>query len=99
MLGQALRIAVGYDDSGVTLQRNAGTQFADLACTDGVLIGDRRGVRIPLRTFTPNAPSGASTLLIHPQGINALFRQSGSDFTLKAESMRTRLSGIPSVPA
>jgi dienelactone hydrolase len=73
VLGQALRISVGYDDSGVTLQRNAGTQFADLACTDGVLIGDRRGVRVPLRTFTPNAPSGASILLIHPQGINALY--------------------------
>jgi len=77
VLGQALRIAIGYDDSGVTLQRNGGTQFADLACTDGVLIGDRRGVRVPFRTFMPDTPSGtpsgASTLLIHPQGINALY--------------------------
>jgi dienelactone hydrolase len=73
VLGQALRIAVGYDGSGVTLQRSGKAQFAGLACSDGVLIGDRRGVRVPVRTFMPSAPSGASTLLIHPQGIRALY--------------------------
>lgn len=77
VLGQALRIAMGYDDSGVTLQRNGETRYADLACTDGVLIGDRRGVRVPFRTFVPDAPSGTpsgtSILLIHPQGIHALY--------------------------
>jgi dienelactone hydrolase len=73
VLGQALRIAVGYDDSGVTLQRKTETQFAGLACRDGVLIGDRRGVRVPFRSFTPDTPAGVSILLIHPQGINALY--------------------------
>ena len=72
-LGESLRIAVGYDDSEVTLQGSIDSRFADLVCQDDVLIGDRRGVRVPLRTFRPETPSGKRTLLIHARGINALY--------------------------
>ena len=73
ILGEALRIAIGYDDTTVTYQHNAKTQFSHLTCEDGTLIGNRRKVRVPIRTFTPESPSDASTLLIHPHGMNALY--------------------------
>jgi dienelactone hydrolase len=73
ILGEALRITIGYDDSTVTYERETETQFAGLACEDGILIGTRRNIRIPIRTFTPETPSNTSTLLIHPQGTNAIY--------------------------
>ena len=73
ILGEALRIAIGYDDTTVTYQHNAKTQISHLTCEDGTLIGNRRKVRVPIRTFTPESPSDASTLLIHPHGMNALY--------------------------
>ena len=30
-------------------------------------------MRVPIRTFTPESPSGTSTLLIHPHGMDALY--------------------------
>jgi len=68
VLGEALRLAVGYDDSGATLMGDAEGEREGLAYVDGVLMGDARGVEISLRTFRPAAPSGASTLLVDPQG-------------------------------
>ena len=65
ILGEALRITVGYDDSTVTYQHNTKE--------NGTLIGNRRNVRVPIRTFTPESPSDTSTLLIHPQGMDALY--------------------------
>ncbi len=73
VLGEALRITVGYDDSTVTYERETETQFANLACEDGTLIGNQRNIRIPIRTFIPENPANTSTLLIHPQGINAIY--------------------------
>ena len=73
VLGHALRIAVGYDSSSAAWQRRADTQFAGLPCTDGLLVGSRRGVRVPLRVFSPDIPAGSAILLIHPQGVNALY--------------------------
>ncbi len=73
VLGEALRLAVGYDECAVTYRCIGATCVADLTGEDGTLIGDRRRVRVPIRTFVPDAPSGASTLLIHPHGMNALY--------------------------
>ncbi|MDA0745204.1 MAG: hypothetical protein O2954_01720 [bacterium] len=73
VLGEALRIAVGYDDSDAGLQGRTSTEWAGLTCEEYVLIGNRRGVHVPVRCFTPDAPSGVSTLLIHPQGAGALY--------------------------
>ena len=70
-LGQALCIAVGYDNSPVTYQTENDTSDTDLTCEDGLLIGEKRDVSVPLCTFNPNAET--ATLLIHPQGINALY--------------------------
>jgi pimeloyl-ACP methyl ester carboxylesterase len=72
-LGEALCIAIGYDHTTVTYQHNAKTQISHLTCEDGTLIGNRRKVRVPIRTFTPETPSDTSTLLIHSHGINALY--------------------------
>jgi dienelactone hydrolase len=71
ILGQALRIAIGYDDSPVTYQMENDTSDENLTSEDGLLIGERRHVTVPLCTFNPNAET--ATLLIHPQGINALY--------------------------
>lgn len=73
VLGRALRVAVGYDDSAVLYERDAETRFADMPCEDGTLIGSRRGVRVPIRTFVPDAPSGTSALLLHARGMDALY--------------------------
>lgn len=64
-LGEALRITVGYDHSTVTYEYKAQK--------DGTLIGNRRNVHVPIRTFTPETPSDTSTLLIHPHGMDALY--------------------------
>jgi len=71
ILGQALRIAIGYDDSPVTYQTENDTSDENLTSEDGLLMGERRNVTVPLCTFNPNA--NTATLLIHPQGINALY--------------------------
>lgn len=73
VLGRALRVAVGYDDSAVLYERDSETRFADMPCEDGILIGSRRGVRVPIRTFVPDAPSGTSALLLHARGMDALY--------------------------
>ena len=73
VLGQALRVAVGYGDSAVVYERDAGTRFAAMPCEDGTLIGSRRGSRVPIRTFVPAAPSDTSALLLHPRGMDALY--------------------------
>lgn len=72
-LGQTLRIAVGHDDTTVTYEGGSRTQFSNIACQTGTLIGDRRNVRVPIRTFTPDSPTEISTLLIHTNGMNALY--------------------------
>lgn len=70
-LGQALRIAVGYDESDVSYQTENDTSDEHLTSEDGILTGERRNVQVPLCTFNPNA--NTATLLIHPQGINGLY--------------------------
>jgi dienelactone hydrolase len=71
LLGRGLRIAIGYDNSPVTYQKENDTSDEGLTSEDGLLIGARRNVRIPLCTFNSNAKT--ATLLVHPQGINALY--------------------------
>ncbi|MBT5828635.1 MAG: hypothetical protein HOH77_00460 [Candidatus Latescibacteria bacterium] len=70
-LGQALRTAIGYDNSAVAYQTINDTSDDNLKSEDGLLIGERRNVPVPLCTFNPNADT--ATLLIHPQGVNALY--------------------------
>jgi len=70
-LGQALRIAVGYDESDVSYQTENDTSDEHLTSEDGILTGERRNIQVPLCTFNPNA--NIATLLIHPQGINGLY--------------------------
>ncbi|MDA0708854.1 MAG: hypothetical protein O3B73_01430 [bacterium] len=71
LLGQGLRIAVGWDDSPVGYQAVNNTSDDELTSEDSVLIGEKRTVAVPLCTF--NSGSETATLLVHPQGINALF--------------------------
>ncbi|MGY8827309.1 MAG: alpha/beta hydrolase family protein [Candidatus Latescibacterota bacterium] len=68
VLGEALRLAVGYDESSATLQGATKGACADLPYVDSVLVGDIRGVKIPLRTFMPATSCGVSTVLIDPLG-------------------------------
>ena len=70
-LGQALRIAVGHDASPVTYQTENDTSDNILTSEDGFIISKKRNVQVPMCTFNPNAKM--ATLLIHPQGINALY--------------------------
>lgn len=72
VLGEALRLAVGYDDSGAVLQGRKQGEFAGIACRDEILLGQLRGVEVPVRTFAPENPCAISTLLISPQGAPAL---------------------------
>ena len=77
VLGEALRLAVGYDDSGVAVQEGSEGEWAGLAYMDARLTGTVRGVEIPLRSFavektSAKKTSDVATLLIHPQGAEAL---------------------------
>ncbi len=72
VLGEALRLAVGCDDSAVSFRESAKGEYAGLTCVDGQLTGSLRGVEIPMRGFAAAKSSAVSTLLIHPQGAGAL---------------------------
>lgn len=72
VLGGALRLAVGYDDSRAALQGGTEGEFEGLIYSDATLVGDLRGVEVPVRRFAPENPSGTSTLLVGPEGALAL---------------------------
>jgi hypothetical protein len=71
ILGQAFCIAVGYLKTNVAYQYNTHMQKAEPSFEEALLTCPRRNIQIPIRTFNPQQPT--QTLLVHPQGINALY--------------------------
>ena len=71
IFGRGLGLAIGWDQSGAVYRRARARRVSGLSCEEGTIIGDRRGVQIPVRIFHAGQP--VQTLLIHPQGMNAVY--------------------------
>ena len=73
VLGGALRTAIGYRASTASIESVRSVEWEGLSCQEGILVCARRGTQVPLRCFRPSGDSGAATLLVHAQGMGALY--------------------------
>ncbi len=73
VLGGALRTAIGYRASAASFEDARSTQWQGIDCQEGAFVCAQRETRVPVRRFAPYGDGGSATLLVHSQGMGALY--------------------------